>query len=161
MLGCFKDWTALYRECFRCLKPGGYLEHVECGTHVASDDGSLPTDSIWSEWKRLFADAGEKTGQTFDIIDGDRWVEWLETAGFGPNSIKTRTIKAPIGAWPAEAKWKEVGLFNKAALESGLEGFGLYILTNVMGWEYTEVQLWLARVRAALKNKSYHSYATW
>jgi len=161
MLGCFKDWPALYRECFRCLKPGGYIEHVECGTHVVSDDGSLPKDSIWSEWKRLFAEAGEKTGQTFDIIDDDRWVAWLEAAGFGAESIETRAVKVPIGAWPAETKWKEVGIFNRLALESGLEGFGLYILTNVMGWEYTEVQLWLARVRAALKNKSYHSYATW
>lgn len=128
---------------------------------MVSDDGSLPKGSIWSEWKQLFAEAGEKTGQTFDIIDDDRWVAWLEAAGFGAKGIETRTIKVPIGAWPAEAKWKEVGMFNRQALESGLEGFSLYILTNVMGWEYTEVQLWLARVRAALKNRSYHSYATW
>ena len=164
MLGSFKDWTAVYKECFRCLKPGGYLEHVECGTHVLSDDGSLPADSAWADWKRIFSEASEKTGRTFDIIDDDRWVGWMKEAGFGGEGaaeIKTRVVKTPIGAWPAEAKWKEVGLFKKLGLERGLEGFGLYILTSVMGWQYEEVQSWLARVRDVLKNKSIHSYSSW
>ncbi|KAH6883556.1 S-adenosyl-L-methionine-dependent methyltransferase [Thelonectria olida] len=159
MLGCFKDWSKLYKECFRCLKPGGWLEHLDCSTRVQSDDGSLPADSVWAEWREVFARAGEKTGQTFEVIDDDNWVKWMDEAGF--SNIQTKTIKTPIGGWSADKKWKEVGLFNGLSIETGLEGFGLYMLTNVMGWEYAEVQVWLARVQEALKNKSSHGFTTW
>ncbi|KAH6988678.1 S-adenosyl-L-methionine-dependent methyltransferase [Ilyonectria destructans] len=159
LLGCFKDWTTLYKECFRCLKPGGWLEHLDCSTLVQSDDGSLPADSVWAEWREAFASISEKTGQTFEVIDDDKWVKWMDEAGF--RNIQTKIIKTPVGGWPADKKWKEVGQFNRLALETGLEGFGLYMLTNVMGWEYADVQVWLARVREALRNKSYHGYSTW
>ncbi|KAL5603809.1 hypothetical protein FOVSG1_006559 [Fusarium oxysporum f. sp. vasinfectum] len=159
MIGCFQDWSKLYRECFRCLKPGGWLEHLECSTHVQSDDGSLPADSVWAEWREIFACAGEKTGQTFEVIDDDNWIKWMNEAGF--SNIQRKMIKTPIGGWPADKKWKEVGQFNRVSLETGLEGFGLYMLTNVMDWEYNKVQVWLTRVREALKNKRYHGYSTW
>src|SRR3569833_2972422 len=30
MMGCFKDWVHVYRECFRCLKPGGVSNFRLC-----------------------------------------------------------------------------------------------------------------------------------
>ncbi|KAF4332694.1 s-adenosylmethionine-dependent methyltransferase [Fusarium beomiforme] len=159
MIGCFKDWPNLYRECFRCLKPGGWLEHMDCSTLVKSDDGSVPADSVWAEWREIFACVGEKTGQTFEVIDDDNWIKWMNEAGF--SDVQKKMIKTPIGGWPAAKKWKEVGQLNRVSIETGLEGFGLYMLTNVMGWEYNQVQVWLTKFREALKNKSYHGYATW
>uniref|UniRef100_A0A8H7NHH1 Methyltransferase type 11 domain-containing protein n=1 Tax=Bionectria ochroleuca TaxID=29856 RepID=A0A8H7NHH1_BIOOC len=122
LLGCFKDWPTLYKECFRCLKPGGWLEHLDCSTQ-----------------KEVFASIGEKTGYTFEVVDNNKWVKWIDEAGF--SNIQKKTIKTPIGGWPADKKWKEVGQFNRLALETGLEGFGLYMLTNTMGWEYEDVQV--------------------
>lgn len=159
MLGCIKDWTKLYEECFRCLRPGGWLEHQEISLRMHSDDGSIPKDSIWSEWANVLAEAGRKIGQTTEVIDDDNWIKWLEEGGF--SGVQTKTIKVPMGGWPADKELKEVGQFNKLSFEMSLEGYGLYLLINAMGWEYVEVQLWLARVREALKNKDYHGYAHW
>jgi hypothetical protein len=37
----------------------------------------------------------------------------------------------------------------------------MYMLTNVIGWEYAEIQVFLARIRAAMRNKSFHGYSLW
>lgn len=159
MSGCFKDWVSVYKQCYRCLKPGGILEHQDFSLHVRSDDGSIPEDSIWTDWARVCNEAGEKLGQTFEVIDDDKWVGWLEEAGF--TNVQTKAIKTPVGGWPADKKQKEIGQFNRLGLETSLEGYTLYLLTTILGWKYEEVQLWLVRVRQALKNKHYHGYTTW
>ncbi|KAG8417365.1 hypothetical protein J3458_004875 [Metarhizium acridum] len=159
MAGCFKDWTKLYSECFRCLKPGGWLEHQECDFRVVSDDGSIPPDNAFNEAASLFAETGRRSGHTTEVINDDNWFKWMEEAGF--REVQKKTIKTPMGEWPADKKWKEVGLFNRITTETALEGYFLYKLTKVMGWEYAEVQSWLARVREALRNKAYHGYSTW
>jgi ubiquinone/menaquinone biosynthesis C-methylase UbiE len=159
MAACFKDWTQLYKECFRCLKPGGWLEHQEFSLRVRSDDGSVPEDSIWSEFASVFIEAGKRVGQTFEVIDDNNWLKWMGEAGF--TNIQTKMIKTPMGGWAADKKWKEVGQFNRLACETSLEGYTLYLLTTVMGWEFAEVQLWLVKVREALRKKEYHGYSTW
>lgn len=42
----------------------------------------------------------------------------------------------------------------------GLEGFTLRLLTQVLGWNYTEVQVFLAAVRKALNDQTTHIYLT-
>ncbi len=159
MLGCIKDWAQVYRECMRCLKPGGWLEHTDMSVHVTSDDGSVPPDSAWTLWKDVFYEAGEKIGRTFKITEGDNYVRWMQEAGF--SDVQTQNMKLPIGEWPADPRLKETGLFTRLGAEQGLEGFVLYICTEVLGWQYKEVQVLLARVRQALKDKSYHAYCPW
>ena len=159
MSGCFKDWVKLYRECYRCLKPGGFLEHQDFSLHTRSDDGSIPPDSIYSQWSSFFVDAGKQMGQTFEVIDDDNWVGWMREAGF--QEVQSRAFKTPVGAWPADERQKEIGRFNRFGLETSLEGYALYLLTSVLGWGYEEVQVWLAKVREALRNKRYHGYTTW
>ncbi|KAK4182707.1 S-adenosyl-L-methionine-dependent methyltransferase [Podospora australis] len=159
MIGCFKDWQSVYREAYRVLKPGGWLEHMECSSSVLSDDGSLPEDSIFSDWKKLFKEAGAKMGQTFEIIDDDKWVGWLKEAGFA--HVNQKTIKAPVGEWPKDKRMKQVGQFNQYSLTMGIEGFGLFVLTTVLGWEYNKVQVFMAKMKEALRNRDYHSYVIW
>jgi len=159
MLGCFKDWDAVYREAYRVLKPGGWIEHMDCSAGVYSDDGSIPQDSPFKTWKDLFHEVGLKMGQTFEVVDDDRYVGWMKSAGFA--NVENRLIKTPVGSWPADKKWKDVGQFNQLMLEMGLEGFGLFALTTVLGWGYDETQVFLAKVWAGLKNKAWHGYCTW
>jgi len=159
LLGCIKDWVKLYRECMRCLKPGGWLEHSDFSVQIMSDDGSLPPNSAWAEWRSVFTAAGEKMGMTFDITDDNKFVKWMEEAGF--TDVQSSLIKIPLGNWPADPRLKEVGIFARMAIEQGLEGFALYICTNVLGWKYDEVQVLCAKVKAALRNRSYHAYYPW
>ncbi|KAK0725165.1 S-adenosyl-L-methionine-dependent methyltransferase [Lasiosphaeris hirsuta] len=159
MTGSIKDWVAIYREAYRCLKPGGWIEHMDCSAGVYADDGSMPPDNIFVDWMENFCKAGLKIGQTFEVIDNDNYIRWLEEAGF--KNVNKKTLKVPIGGWPANKKLKEIGLTNQLSLSLGIEGFGLYILTSVLGWPYEEVQVFLASVRAGLKNKAYHGYCRW
>lgn len=158
MSGCFKDWVKVYAQCYRCLKPGGILEHQEFSLGMRSDDNSLPPDSVWSQWSDIFLEVGKKLGQTFDIVDGG-WVGWMEEAGF--RDVQTRAVKTALGGWPADRRQKEIGYFNRLSFETSVEGYALYALTTVLGWEYEDVQMWLVRVREALRNKQYHAYTTW
>jgi SAM-dependent methyltransferase len=160
LLGSIADWVSLYRECYRCLKPGGWLEHTDFSVLTGCDDASLPEDSVWYEWSNLFIEAGRKMGRTFEIVDNDAFVGWMKEAGFG-GTVHTHKTKLPTTGWPADPKLKEVGVFNKAGVEESLEGFALYICCNVLGWEYAECQLLLARVRKAMNNRAFHSYYRW
>ncbi len=159
LLGSIKDWAQVYRECLRCLKPGGWLEHTDYSIILQSDDGSVPSDSAFAEWNAIFKTAGEKTGRTFNVVENNKFVGWMEEAGFA--DVQVHQIKLPIGAWPADPRLKEVGVFSKISNEQGLEGFALYVCTTALGWEYDEVQLLLARMRQAMNNKSYHAYYPW
>ncbi|KAK4449859.1 S-adenosyl-L-methionine-dependent methyltransferase [Podospora aff. communis PSN243] len=140
MLGSFKDWVAVYREAYRCLKPGGWIEHMDCAPSLYADDASMPKPNIFEDWFGVFQKAGEIMGQTFDVISNDQYIRWMEEAGF--KDVKEGSEAA-------------------SALEMGLEGFGLFVLTNIMGWKYEEAQAFLQKVKAGLRNKSYHGYCLW
>jgi len=160
MLGSIEDWVKLYKQAYRCLKPGGWLEHSDFSVVFQSDDGSVPADSEYTAWNAFFASAGEATRRTFSVTDNGRNVEWIKEAGF-PGPVHASNYKLPVGGWPADKRWKEIGLYNQLSIEQGLEGYALYLGTNVLGWSYEEIQVLLAKVRRALKNKSYHAYYPW
>jgi hypothetical protein len=91
----------LYRECFRCLKPGGWLEQQEFALHVAGNDGPLPDDCVWRDWGRIFREAGEKMGRTFEVTN--HWDTWLGGAGF-TGTWHFYSVRLPIGDWPADLR---------------------------------------------------------
>jgi len=120
----------------------------------------VPEDSVYSTWNDFFARAGELTGRTFLVTDKGRNMELMKEAGFsGP--INSRNFKLPVGSWPADERWKQIGLFNQTSCEQGLEGYALYLGTKVLGWSYEDLQTLLAKMRVALKNKAYHAYYPW
>ncbi|KEZ44914.1 hypothetical protein SAPIO_CDS2265 [Scedosporium apiospermum] len=156
MMGSIKDWPALYKEVYRCLKPGGWFEHQDYDPRVVSDDGTVGSDSPWNQWGKIFIEAGEKLGRTFSVIIDRNNYGWMKDAGF--ENVQEKRIKLPLGSWPADPKWKTIGQYNLIATEQGLEGFALYVLTNVHGWGLEETQVYLASVRKELHNRKNHAY---
>ena len=154
LVGCIQDWEALYKDCLRCLKPGGWFEQQEYSLPIVGNSEPLPDDSVWNAWGKVFEQAGEKTGRSFLVTD--HWTEWVQNAGF-TGHMNTSTVKLPIGGWPLQQRQKEVGLFNCLSLEQGLDGFASYICTQVLGWQPDELTVLLARVRAALKDQACHA----
>jgi hypothetical protein len=158
-MGSVEDWTKLYSEALRCLKPGGWLEHTDFAIHITSDDGSVPENSPYDTWNRVFAETGERTGKTF-VIDDRHMVRCMEQAGFtGPINVKD--FKLPLGTWPAEKKWKQIGGLNVVSCDYGLEGYLLYSATNVLGWGLGDVQDLCQGMRAAFRNPSWHGHFPW
>ncbi|KAK1750094.1 S-adenosyl-L-methionine-dependent methyltransferase [Echria macrotheca] len=143
--GGISDWPALYRECFRASRPGGYIEDVEFNIRTLSD--LVEPDHIYHQWNALFAEAGERMGRTFQIYD--QMHRHIADAGY--TEVTAKTWKVPIGGWAADQKLKTVGMYTLYYLDQSLEGFALYMLKNIMGWEYEEIQVLVAKMRQGLK----------
>ena len=54
----------------------------------------------------------------------------------------------PIGGWPKDKLLKEVGLYNWAGCEQGLEGYGLWILSGQLLWSKDEIDVFFAKTLA-------------
>ncbi|KAK5657475.1 hypothetical protein OQA88_3047 [Cercophora sp. LCS_1] len=158
LLGSIPDWQKLYQQAFRCLKPGGWIEHTDSDVRIQADDGSLPKDNVFRTWEQFFRDAGDKIGRTFNVTENDKQVDWATEAGFDPATITLRKHKVPFGSWPAERKLKTIGVYNLTATVEGLEGYGLFVGTQVLGWDLAELHVLLAKMRSALLNSNYHVY---
>lgn len=155
LYGSIDDWGDLYKKAFRHLKPGGWLEDLELDIHTRSDIATDP-DHIFQRWARTFHQAGDKIGKTFKIAIGSTMKDNMVNAGFV--DITERKFRLPFGTWALDPKMKEIGSFVSMFILEGLEGFGIRLLTEVMGWTFTEAQLFIAEMRRALNNKRLQPY---
>lgn len=82
LVGSIIDWTALFREAYTALKPGGWLESFEGAPHMISDDGSVPEKSAISQWGKFFEEGGKKMGRSFLVVSEGVQRKAMEEAGF-------------------------------------------------------------------------------
>ena len=89
---------------------------------------------------------------------GPKLKGWVEGAGFV--NVQQKVVTVPIGLWPKDKKYKEIGAWNLMCLQEGLEGIIMRVAVDVMGWTPEEVSILAAKVRTALKDKSIHAHYT-
>lgn len=154
LYGCVADWPAFYQEVLTHLQPGAYFEQVEMGVVPKSDDGTVEIDSIFDQWGKTSLLLGDKFGKTLRVVDEAKGN--MEAAGF-VNVVEHRW-KLPIGGWPADKRFKEIGQYNRIHWDQGIEGWCIYLLTTVLHWSAEEVQIYLAKMRTALKDRKIHAY---
>ncbi|OTB14301.1 hypothetical protein K445DRAFT_319112 [Daldinia sp. EC12] len=157
MVGSVSDWPKLFRQAFRALKPGGWIESFEVEADYRSDDGTLKPDSAMIMWRDLFLEGGKKLGQSFTIITDDVQRKGIEAAGFVDLTVKD--IKVPMGSWPADPKLKEIGQWAQYTLEQDLEGFVMFMWNTVLGRSLEEMQVFLATFRKEIRSpRTIHAY---
>jgi ubiquinone/menaquinone biosynthesis C-methylase UbiE len=158
LYGSISDWTELYRQAFRALRPGGYLENLEFTITLRSDDPAVANDPdhIFKQWSEAFFEAADRLGKTAKIGMDGRMRRHMEEAGFV--DIVVKEYRLPCGSWPTDRREKEIGMFNLAFMEQSLEGFALFLLREIMKWELVEVHVFLARMRAAMKDPKIKPY---
>jgi len=156
LMGSIEDWPKLYAQAYRCLKPGGWIEHTDFTGNVFTDDNSFPKDNPYETWNKFFNQAGEITGRSFHLADENVLADWLRGVGFP--KVHVHNYKIPIGQWPAEKKWKDVGAYSLAGLMAGVEGYAVFLGTEVLGWKIEEVQVLCAKMRTAMMNPKIHAY---
>ncbi|KAJ6010831.1 hypothetical protein N7451_002243 [Penicillium sp. IBT 35674x] len=159
MLGSFRreEWATLYDNCYENLEPGGWIEQFEFNIRVYSDDNSVPGDSILGQWGDIWFPCSERAGRPFGIEETMR--ASLEKAGFV--DIQEKVYKVPLGPWPRDPVLKELGLLHTHHWSTGLEGYCMLLLTKFGAptpWKPEEVQVFLAKTRAELKNATMHGY---
>ncbi|KAJ5770169.1 uncharacterized protein N7511_002220 [Penicillium nucicola] len=152
-----QEWNRVYQQCYDNLKPGGWIEQLEISADVSCDDGSLPDDSILHTWGPMFADCTARAGRpipTIDTMDTS-----MRNAGFV--DIHEKEYKWPIGPWPRDQKYKEAGTAHYQHWLSGMEGWCMWLLTKFGApnpWSKDEVTVYVAKLRAEIKNPRYHIY---
>lgn len=159
LLGAFsaEGWDTLYQQCYKGLKPGGWIEQMEFDVRVKSDDGTLKPDSHLAGWGDNFIGCGERAGHPLTTQETMRGS--IEKAGF--IDVHEFIYKVPMGPWPKNKVLKEAGQLNFHHWSSGLEGYAMWLLTKYGApepWTTEEVQVYLANVRAELKSISLHAY---
>lgn len=95
-------------------------------------------------------EAGDKMGKTFRQHEGGGIRKGLEGAGYV--DVVERKWKVPIGGWSADLKLKEIGAYNLLFIDQSLEGFALFLLNVVLGWEVKEIEGLVGRMRKALRD---------
>lgn len=95
---------------------------------LTSDDGSVVPDSILDRWGRTLLEAGDRSGRDFRThaqIKGQ-----LETTGF--EDVNEIVFKLPIGPWSEDPRIRDIGQWNLAQWNEGIEGWSLVLLTRVL-----------------------------
>ncbi|KAF4973672.1 hypothetical protein FZEAL_9264 [Fusarium zealandicum] len=179
LVGSIQDWPALYKQAYRCLKPGGYIESYEGSPSFGSDDGSVHEKSAMGQWGRIFLEGGRKLGRPFSILEDDIQKRGMKEAGF--SNLEEAEIKVmflaqplqlitvlkaradsiqqvPIGAWPKDPTLKQAGRFLQAAILQDVEGT-LTFIANLLGWSEVEIRVFAAHYRREIKSKNIHGYS--
>src|SRR4051812_4178123 len=62
--GAIPDWLSLYKQAYRSMKPGGWIEHAEVSAEIVLHGKPIPSDHVYAQWNLFICQAGEKTGKT-------------------------------------------------------------------------------------------------
>ncbi|KAF5544580.1 methyltransferase [Fusarium napiforme] len=156
LVGSIVDWDQLFKEAYRCLKPGGYIESHEALSRMDCDDGSITEKSAMHQWGKFFIEGGKKIGRSFTIVEDGVQRSAMEKAGFV--NLEERDFKVPIGGWAKDPKLKEIGKYAQATLEQDIEGYVLFMANTVEGWTKAEVEVYISMLRRELRQGTMHPY---
>ncbi|KAK1640153.1 methyltransferase domain-containing protein [Colletotrichum phormii] len=153
MAGAIADWPKLIRNIYNNTNAGGWVEFQDWDLLYRSDDGSITDEHESLKMNKTFISTCRQIGR--EPCPGPLFKDWVTEAGF--TNITHETYKLPIGTWPKDPHYKELGLCNLVQILDGLEAFNLRLLTGVLGWTKEEVMVMLAACRNELKTGAFHA----
>jgi trans-aconitate methyltransferase len=91
--GSIRDHDELFVQCFKNLRPGGYLEMQSMEVATYSDDGSHHKATNLQEFIRNLLKAAETFNKRMDSIPA--WKEKMEKAGFKDINVRVYKVRRP------------------------------------------------------------------
>jgi hypothetical protein len=158
LFGSIADWNALFQQAYRACKSGGWVESVEASPRMKSDDGTVKSDSSIYKWGEIFVEGGKKLGQTCEAIEDDIQAKSLIAAGFV--DVNVHNIKVPVGSWPKDPKFREIGQYAQKTAELDYEGYITSMANLVLGWDRNGVLVYCAHLRNEIACGKYHPWFT-
>ncbi|KAK8170099.1 S-adenosyl-L-methionine-dependent methyltransferase, partial [Phyllosticta citrichinensis] len=149
MKGAFRDWSAVFREAYSNLVPGGVLEVVDLLMHFppSSPDSDASAPSALQTLVTATIEAASRAGRPLSLSH-IRSPTLLAASGFV--DIHTRIVDLPMGPWPNDEKRALMGKLWLVACAEGIEALCLRLLTRVAGWSVERVREMVAVARAEL-----------
>ncbi|KAL3481848.1 S-adenosyl-L-methionine-dependent methyltransferase [Aspergillus californicus] len=146
LAGAFSDWSSIYKQAFRHLAPGGYIEITDADP--AADSVTFPdsSDSYLAIFASAMRSAAEAMGHPRDLRH--LLPSTLIAAGFIDVRVLERTI--PIGLWPDDPREKTLGKMGLISLLEGLEAYSLRQLTAAGNWTAESVRDLCEKVKREL-----------
>jgi len=92
LVGSIADWGALFKEAYRCLAPGGWIESHEGSPNLHSDNEPIPTTTAMGQWGPLFVSGGRVLGRSFTVVEDETQRKAIEEAGFVSIGEKKTTV---------------------------------------------------------------------
>jgi hypothetical protein len=135
MMGAFTDWNLIYKEAYKHLKPGGWIEVKDFDDHKALLQ-FFPPGSQVKPWLAAIAEGSKKSGRPRGIEHLKH--ERLTDLGFV--DVNTEEYNIPMGVWPDDPEEKKIGKLFMIAQMCGIEALCLRILTEQMRWDPVEVR---------------------
>jgi len=154
LAGSFANMQGFMKNAFDKLEPGGYLEMQDIALPVTSDDGTLKDDSWLVRMSHMTVDASERLGRPFNLAW--KYKEMFEEAGFVDVTI--RHFKWPSNIWPRDKRYKEMGRWNFANIDGGLEGLTLGYFTRGLGMSKEETMSLCMGARSEIRDVNIHAY---
>lgn len=152
MYGCIPDFGELYKKAFKHVKRGGWIQVQEADVLIESDHVDIPEDHVFRTWAKLIREGGAKLGRGFEIALGHNMRDAVQNAGF--TDIVEKRIKIPLHGWPKDPHLRQMGFLAQAALDQSLDGYGLYLFTEVLGWSREETMVLTAKMRREMRKAS-------
>ncbi|KAF6812573.1 methyltransferase domain-containing protein [Colletotrichum musicola] len=153
---CFADLPSTMKEAFKHTKPGGYIEMVETDSRCWSQAKELPEDHIYTRWHDAAIPAANSLGKPGENAARGKLDEAMLEAGYV--DLVHLKYKVPVGGWGADPKLRRIGHCVQQWAEEGMEGFGLYLLKEIAGLSYAEIQVMFAEHRAAYRDYKLQSF---
>lgn len=133
MAGAFSDWSFVYEQAFKCIKPGGYIELVDFHDFRGPQNfySKFPPDSIMHQFALDMHEAELRCGRRRGVDHLNR--QLLIDAGFVDVEITEHAI-------PLDPSTSPLGKLWLVACRAGLEASTLRPLTKYMGWAPEKVR---------------------
>ncbi|KAK2800135.1 hypothetical protein FQN50_008230 [Emmonsiellopsis sp. PD_5] len=152
LAGGVKNMPRLLEQCYRCTKPGGWVEFQDWDAMVHSADGTTKGTSIEHYMNSTIA-AFDKAG--YVTRPGLFLEKWMKDAGF--INVHVERFIVPLGTWPKDKHYKRIGTINLMQIEETLEGSALAALTRVESWKKEEVDIIVAKTKQDARNPRIHA----
>lgn len=130
------------------------MELQDIDIPYACDDGTLTEDTLIHSLGQLAYKASVALNRSLHVAP--TYKDLLAKAGF--IDIVERQFKWPIGIWPKDKYYKELGYWAYTNIEFGMEGLFMALFTRGLGWTKEEVLIFCAQARAGLRDTSVHAY---
>lgn len=148
---CFNDISLVLRKIYSNLKPGGWVEFQDHTPEILSPDGTT-VGSAMETFGHKVVDGLSAVGRNATRI---KYLdELLKAEGFV--SITKRVLPYPVGRWPQDPKYKEVGMWMAQNVVLGLDGTVKMLVAG--GMSTADVRVLVEQVKSELQSGHVHAY---